>query len=208
MKNISQLTRLSGIRRYLTLMLLMPMICVADLNAQSPYKLSNTKENLIRVSGKSNVHDWSMNALNPTSEADFGSFDAEDNVPKTLTALSFSVNARNLKSEHASMDTRTYKVIKADANPKISFKLANAVITPVSKHKFTVKGTGALTIAGVVKTITMQVNGEVKADQSITCSGTQSIKLTDYGMEPPSFMLGAMKVGNELMISFTLNFKK
>jgi len=178
-----------------------------QVTAQSVYKLNPSKENVVKVSGTSNVHDWAMTAENPTSEAEFGPLTGNENVPKSLNSLSFSVNAKSLKSEHSSMDTRTYKVIKADDFPKISFKLGSAVISPVSKGKFSVKATGTLSIAGVSKTITMQVNGVVNADQSITCSGTQKLKLTDYSIQPPSFMLGAMKVGDELSISYNLNFK-
>ena len=208
MKTTSHLTRLSSIKRCLILTMLIPAACITNLYAQSSYKLGNAKENLVKVSGKSNVHDWTMNALNPTAEAEFGALNSDSNIPKSLTALSFSVNAKSLKSEHASMDNRTYKVIKADAHPKISFKLASATIASAGKNKFTVKANGALTIAGVTKNVTMQVNGEVKDDDSIVCTGNQPIRLTDYGMEPPSFMLGAMKVANELTINYSLNFKK
>jgi len=191
----------------MALLIFMGLASGQDLKAQSNYKLNAAKENLIRVSGKSNVHDWEMTANNPTCEADFGSLAGNENVPKTLSSLSFSVNAKSLKSEHSSMDTRTYKVIKADEHPKISFKLSNAVITPISKGKFSVKATGTLSIAGVSKMITMQVNSTVNPDQSITCTGTQRVKLTDYSIQPPSFMLGAMKVGDELSINYNLTFK-
>ena len=206
MKKMLHFTLFNPSLKYLAILVFVALVSGQQLQAQSNYKLSGSKENLIKVSGKSNVHDWTMNAENPAAEADFGSLNA-DNVPKSLTALSFSVNAKSLKSEHSSMDTRTYKVIKADDFPKISFKLSSAVISPVSKGKFTVKAAGTLTIAGVTKTISMQVNGTVNADQSITCTGVQKLKLTDYNIQPPSFMLGAMKVGDELSIAFNLNFK-
>jgi len=206
MKKMLRFTPFNSSLKYLSLLIFVALASGQQLQAQSSYKLSGSKENLVKVSGKSNVHDWTMNAENPVAEADFGPLNA-DNVPKSLTALSFSVNAKSLKSEHSSMDTRTYKVIKADAFPKISFKLSSAVISPVSKGKFTVKAVGTLTIAGVAKTINMQVNGSVNADHSITCTGIQKLKLTDYSIQPPSFMLGAMKVGDELSIAFNLNFK-
>ncbi|RDC55968.1 YceI family protein [Pedobacter chinensis] len=188
------------------------LFCIAagtinNLHAQVIYKLSSAKENIVKVSGKSNVHDWNMIAQNPTCEASFGPLTSDD-VPKSLSALSFTVNAKSLKSEHESMDSRTYKTIKADAFPQITFKLSDAVITPLQKGKFSIKASGTLTIAGVSKTISLLANGEVKPDNVIVCSGQEKIKLTDYNIQPPSFMLGAMKVADDLTISFTLNFKK
>jgi polyisoprenoid-binding protein YceI len=207
MKKMLQFNRLSTTLKYFSALIVTPLLFGTQLQAQDTYKLSGSKENVVKVSGTSNVHDWAMTAENPTCEANFGPLTGTENVPKNLTSLSFSVNAKSLKSEHSSMDNRTYKVIKADDFPKISFKLTSAVITPVSKGKFTVKGTGTLTIAGVAKTVTLLANGTVKADENIACTGTQKLKLTDYSIQPPSFMLGAMKVGDELSITYTLNFK-
>lgn len=54
----------------------------------------------------------------------------------------------------------------------------------------------------------MKVMVTVNSDRSITCHGTEKLILTDYGIDPPSFMLGAMKVGNNLSIQFDLNYTK
>lgn len=194
--------------KYLILLIFGSIAVSSNLQAQVSYKLNSSKDNLVKISGKSNVHDWTMNAENPVCEASFAAFSAEDNVPKSLTSLNFSVNAKSLKSESTSMNNRTYKAIKADAYPQITFKLREATVTPQQKNKFTVNATGTLTIAGVSKVISLQVNGEVKSDNTIVCSGQENIRLTDYGIQPPSFMLGAMKVGNDLSIAFTLHLKK
>jgi polyisoprenoid-binding protein YceI len=178
------------------------------LQAQDLYKLSSLKASSIKVLGTSNVHNWTMEAQNPTAEALFSTIAGDEDIPKNLSSLSFSVDANSLKSEHSSMDNRTYKTIKADAYPKITFKLISSVITPLKKNAFLIKATGLLTIAGTSKTIAMQVNGSLNEDNSITCSGQQKIKLTDFNIQPPSFMMGAMKVGDELTIQYGLNFKK
>jgi len=195
-----------NIIKLLSGILLISFISVVGVKAQGVYKLTNSADNSVKVLGSSNVHDWTMIAQNPVCEADFTS--AAGDVPKALKSFSFSVDAKSLKSEHSSMDDRTYKTIKADEFPKIVFKLTSATITPGVKEKFTINATGNLTIAGVTKVITLQVNGAVKSDNTINCSGSQKIKLTDFKISPPSFMLGAMKVKDDLTIQYNLNFKK
>jgi polyisoprenoid-binding protein YceI len=187
---------------------LITAVSVTGLRAQDLYKLSGSKENSIKVLGTSNVHDWTMEAQNPTAEALFSTLAGDEDIPKSLNSLSFSVGAKSLKSDRTSMDNRTYKTIKADTYPKITFKLVSSVITPVRKNVFLIKATGTLTIAGTSKTILMQVNGSMNGDNSITCSGQQKIKLTDFNIQPPSFMMGAMKVGDDLTIQYGLTFKK
>jgi len=187
---------------------LITAVSVTGLRAQDFYKLSGSKENSIKVLGTSNVHDWIMYAQNPIAEASFSAPAGDEGVPKNLYTLSFSVSAKGLKSEHTSMDNRAYKTIKAETYPTITFKLISSIITPVKKNTFLIKSTGTLSIAGTSKTIVMQVNGSMNDDNSITCSGQQKIKLTDFNIQPPSFLMGAMKVGDDLTIQYGLTFKK
>ena len=140
------------------------------------------------------------------SHGDF-KFDAQNNLTK-LTSFSFNVAARTLKSGKSSLDNRTYKAMKADEFPKVFYKLTNAVITRTQKNKYTIKSTGDLTIAGESRPVTIDLDVVVNADNTITCSGTEKLKLTDYKLTPPSYMLGAMKVYNDLSIHFNLQYKK
>jgi polyisoprenoid-binding protein YceI len=170
-------------------------------NAQSVYKLTAGKDASIKVLGTSNVHDWELKSTSMESQ---GEFKLDDNQ---LRSFSFSLNAKSLKSEHESMDNRTYKTMKADQYPKVTYKLASAVVTQVQKNKYAIKTTGELTIAGVTQTINMTVSAIINADNTISCTGSENIKLTDYKIDPPSFMLGAMKVKNDLTIQFNLTYK-
>ncbi|MGZ3757885.1 MAG: YceI family protein [Mucilaginibacter sp.] len=174
------------------------------VKAQVNYKLISGKDINIKVLGSSNVHDWNMASSKIESQGDFK---VEGDVLHALSSFTLSLDAKSLKSEHELMDSRTYKAIKADQFPKITYKLNSATITQVQKGKYSIKTTGDLTIAGATQNITMIVTAVVNADNTITCTGSQNLKLTDYKIDPPSFMLGAMKVKNELTVQFNLVYK-
>jgi len=184
------------------LLVLSPVITLA----QTRYELAAAKNNNIKVSGTSNVHDWTMTAKDVESTGTF-KFNSRDELID-LTALKFAVAAKSLKSGKSSMDGRTYKSIKADEFPKISYQLTFATVTMIQANKYAIQATGTLTIAGKTQSIAMKVMALVNADRSISCHGTEKLMLTDYGIEPPSFMLGAMKVGNDLIIQFDLTYNK
>jgi len=173
--------------------------------AQTIYKAANAKDCFIKVLGSSNIHDWTMTSVNCDSQGDFK---FEGDQLKSISSFTLLVDAKSLKSEHSGMDERTYKTIKAEQFPKIVFKLTSVVITPLVKNKFAVKAKGDLTIAGATQTIVMDVTATINADNTITCSGSQKLQLKDYKIDPPSFMLGAMKVANDLNIQFNINYKK
>jgi polyisoprenoid-binding protein YceI len=184
------------------LFLLSPQVIMA----QSVYKVTPNKNAKVIVNGQSNVHDWEMTSTEIESQGSF-KFNAKDELTG-LSAFNFSVLAKSLKSGKPSMDTRTYKSLKAEEFSKITYKLTFAEVTMVQANKYSIQTTGVLTIAGKTQSISMKVMALVNADQSISCHGTEKLTLTDYGIEPPSFMLGAMKVGNDLIIKFDLSYTK
>ena len=186
----------------IVLFMLSPMM----LMAQSSYKLATAKDNSIKVLGKSNVHDWTMVAKGLESSGTF-KFNGNNELVD-LTSLKFSVLAKSLKSEKTSMDERTYKAMKADQFPKVTYQLTFATVTMVQANKYSIQTSGNLAIAGKTQVIAMKVMALVNADGSITCHGQENLILTDYGIQPPSFMLGAMKVGNDLSIQFNLTYTK
>ncbi len=174
--------------------------------AQTRYELGPGNGNTITVAGTSNVHDWTMTAKEVESNGTF-KFNSRNELTD-VTALSFTVVAKSLKSEKSSMDSRTYTSIKANQFPKINYQQTSATVTMVQANKYSILTSGTLTIAGKSQPISMKTSALVNADGSISCHGTEKLKLTDYGIEPPSFMLGAMKVGNDLVIQFNLSYNK
>ena len=170
------------------------------VKAQANYKLA--PGTTIKVLGTSNVHDWTMISNAVESQGQF------DLPGHNLPALSLRLAVTSLKSEHTSMDDRTYTAVNAKKYPDISFKLTSAEVVPGGNNSYLIKAKGDLTIAGVTKPVSVDVTAVTGADNAITCSGSKNIQLTDYGIKPPTFMLGAMKVHNDLTIQFNLIYKK
>ncbi|MCB0855839.1 MAG: YceI family protein, partial [Bacteroidetes bacterium] len=67
-------------------------------------------------------------------------------------------------------------------------------------------GKGQLTIAGVTKTITLNADCKVSDNGQITCTGSKKIKMSDYGIDPPTAMFGTIKTGDDLTIVFSAGF--
>jgi polyisoprenoid-binding protein YceI len=105
------------------------------------------------------------------------------------------------------MDSRAYNALKADKFATITFISQSAVIIPGQNNQFRIKSTGNLTIAGVAQPVVLTTACQVNADGSIVCNGSTPLKMTDYQIKPPSFMLGALKTGDRLTIDFSLIFK-
>jgi polyisoprenoid-binding protein YceI len=174
----------------------------------SNYKIENTKESDMKLSGTSTLHDWTMSTPTFTSEAEFDISTSNDHSLTALKSLTFSLAVRNLKSDSKAMDKNAYKALKADQHTNITYRLTSATVTDSKEKSYLIKTQGSLQVAGVTKEVSIDVYCTVNKDASITCSGSNKLKMTDYQVKPPSFMLGAMKTGDALTLDFKLVYKR
>lgn len=189
-------------------LIVIAVICLVAtqlVQAQTTYKLATGQDVYIKVSGSSNVHDWTM--ISTLMESN-GVFTTGAQTLTAIKSFNFQLAVKSLKSEHKTMDSRMYKSVNESKYPTISYKLISATITQTSKGKCLIESKGELTIGGATQPITMEVTAAVNFDNSITINGSKKIQLTDYGITPPSFMLGTMKVYNDLTIQFNITYKK
>lgn len=92
------------------------------------------------------------------------------------------------------MDNKVYDALKADKAPNISF---TATSLSVGKGNLA----GKLTIAEVTKDVSFPVN-VVKNGASYNITGTENLKLSDFGMERPGFM--GVKTGDAIKVTVNI----
>ena len=159
----------------------------------------------VRLTGTSTLHDWEMKAAKGSSEVAFV-LDPAGKIT-SISRLSFTLPATSLKSDHTAMDNNTYKALNTDKNPNISFVLTSGTVTPTGGDNYQLNCVGKLTIAGTVKETDLVAVGKYNpADKSFTVTGVKKMKMTDYNVKPPTVMLGAIKTGNDIAISYNLKF--
>jgi hypothetical protein len=183
------------------------LFCFVNLSGQGKHTLSNSKSTM-SLSGTSSLHDWIMHSKGFTSETVFTFDSGKGKELSGIQSLEFSLPAENLKSDKKGLDKNAHKALKTSQHKNIIYKMKSSKVSHFKGETFLVSAAGNLTIAGVTKLVTLKVNCTVNADKSITCSGTQKLKLTDFDITPPSFMLGAMKTGNDVVLDFSLIYTK
>lgn len=171
----------------------------STVQAQTPFKVASGS--VIKVNGTSNIHDWIMTANAFSCD---GTFTLKGDELADVSSLNFSLPVANLKGKEDLLTTRAHKALKAEQYNKITFKLIDASVVPQQK---VIKATGNLSIAGVTKTVTLQTNYTIDGDELI-CKGSKAIKMTDFNIKAPTFMMGALKVANEVTVDIVLKLKK
>ncbi len=188
----------------LTIFFIAAFLLNSNANAQTKYTV---KSYTLLVNGTSNVHDWSSKA---TSINVTGDFAINNGSIEKINSASVNVVAKSLKSTKNSdlMDDRTYSTIKADKFPYITFIMTKVASIQKNGAETVVTVSGNLTIAGVSKPTDLVLKCKVLASGDLEISGSKKIQMSNHGIKPPSFMLGAMKVADDITISYDVVLKK
>jgi polyisoprenoid-binding protein YceI len=187
--------------------ILLSAIAILSISAttlvESKYVLS--KNYTVTILGTSNLHNW--NETVETVSGD-GSVTWNEDGSFNLDAINLKMEVHSIKSDMGSiMNNNTYKALKADKNPEIIFTLT----TPINSVKAgsetaIISAKGTLTIAGITKPIDMNVKVSIKDHTLLSFEGSQTIKMTDYGISPPTALFGTLKTGDGITISFKTSF--
>lgn len=191
-----------GKARTLGLLFSLSLSCLLT-SAQVRY--NGTAASLL-VSGTSTLHDWTMKSAKAECTAIFN-FDAAGQI-SGLTTLNFTTPVNSLKSDHKAMDKNAYKALKTDKAPVIIYTLSSVNVSPGTGGTVTVTCVGKLTIAGATRDAQLVTTCKQNADNTISVAGTEKISMKDFSVDPPTFMLGTIKTGNDITLAFNLTLKR
>ncbi len=107
----------------------------------------------------------------------------------TVTAAAFTVDVSKLTSDQSRRDQRIHSQgLESDRYPTATFQLTTPIALPAAAaggQAINVSATGALTIHGVTKTVTIPIDARVSGSQ-IELVGSIAFPFSDFGMTPPS----------------------
>lgn len=163
-------------------------------------ELNFLPENRIKIDGDSTMRKYSAEAKVFEISAQAKEVpELNSGLPWTPIILVMKLEVKNLKSGEGLLDDHMHENLKADKHPSIEVKLEAFNFT-----KNTVTAFGTLKVAGVEKPI--ELKSEILIDGStLKIKGKKLVLMTDYGIEPPTMMMGTLKTDNQIEISFDVN---
>lgn len=173
----------------------------------TPLKLQ--PDSRIWVEGTSTTKSWSCKAA--TLDADIVAINADAatavvNGEKAVRSVTLRVASPKLDCGNGTMTGHALKAIKANEHKTITFTLTSYDLAKaLDGTKGTLKGT--LTLGGVTKPVSIVAVAKPAAGGQLRITGSHALKMSDYGLKPPSLMMGAMKVGNDVTVGFDLVLK-
>ena len=172
------------------------------LTEGQPFELSKIGT-AIEIKGTSSLHDWTMDLK------DFNSgfqIKQEGSSIKSIDNITFSCKAKDIKSESTLMDNKAYNALKAKEFPDIKFIGLSTTGLTLDGDKFTGNLNGKLSVAGETHDITVPFNGTFVNNNTINITASTDIAMSSFNITPPTALLGALKTGDKISVSFTLEF--
>ncbi len=157
------------------------------------------------ILGTSNLRNWEDTVGSVTGMMVIGSNDA---AAVDLYSLLIKMKVSSIKSSlGTALDNKTYRALKAAANPEIIFRVDVPVkIKQINPGEGAIILKGYLTLAGKCRAVIMQVNALKLENGNLQFEGSEAINMSDYGIKPPSTFFGAIKARPEIIINFKTNF--
>jgi|WetSurMetagenome_2_1015567.scaffolds.fasta_scaffold49730_2 hypothetical protein len=189
--------------RILILILTVPVL---NLEGQSFAMVRDSSA--IRIAGTSNLHEWKMDLRNFDCTA---SFDLDGHGLAGITSATFKGNSNDLRSDNSMMDRKAHEALKSKTDPAISFTLSWPVKISAEGQDFKTDVTGDLVIAGKSNKFTIPVSGSLRninGKERIDVIGSTRVSMKSFSISPPTFMMGALKTGDVVTVSFSIQFEE
>jgi polyisoprenoid-binding protein YceI len=125
---------------------------------------------------------------------------------KAIRAVTVTVPAEQMDCGNGTMNEHMRKALKAKDAPTIEFKLTGY---DVAKGDAGVQGTlnGTLTLGGQTRPVSIAAQAADAVGGLLRVSGSYTLKMTEFGLKPPSLMMGTMKVDDDVTVNFDLFLK-
>jgi polyisoprenoid-binding protein YceI len=189
----------------LTLAALLPAL--AGSSSRAPIEMQ--PESRLWIAGTSTVRSFQCQAASFEAKLESAGNTAVEALlagDKALSSVVVTVPVEKLDCKNGTMNEHMRKALKAAQHPAVVFRV-DAYELAKSADGVAVTLTGALTLGGVEKPVTVTARAKQGENGTLLVSGTHEVRMTEFGLKPPTLMLGTMKVDERVKVGFDIVLK-
>jgi polyisoprenoid-binding protein YceI len=169
-------------------------VALALLGAQPAAAQSSTID--FTVSGSSTVRSWTCSARGSVAITAGGSSKPVPGFPNGVQTATVTVPLKAFTCPNEEMTQHLNEGMKSDKFPEVVYRLERYEVAGGQ-----VQATGTMTIAGVTQPVSFPLT-LVQTPQGVQVEGNTRLEFATFKLDPPTVMLGLMKVGPQIRIAF------
>jgi polyisoprenoid-binding protein YceI len=194
------------VQAIVALVMLLPTLAAAPRHDPA---LDLQPESRLWVAGTSTVRAFQCQAGAFDAKIESSGVDAVGAVlagEKAVSTIEVTVPAEKLDCRNGTMNEHMRKALKAKEFPTVVFRAASYDLSRTGES-VAVTLNGSLTLGGLEKPITVKAQAKPGPDGTLIVSGTREVRMTEFGLKPPTLMLGTMKVDEKITVGFEVVLK-
>ena len=185
-------------------------VAAASAGAQSPSAIRLRLEpgSELSISGTSSMHPFECKTTKMNAYVDVDPAYTKDltKVQRPIVSVQVNIAVKSLSCGNKTMDKNMYATLQADKpeNQIIKYTLSGYDVINAAPTEFSAKTNGTLVIGGKAKVIAMTIVAERLGNGKASAKGEDTLLMSDFGIKPPTFMFGTLKVHDEIKVKFNL----
>jgi hypothetical protein len=166
-------------------------------------------QSMLQIQGKTNVNSFQCYCAPPASVVGFNAESSSETQKINFKKAALTVLTKSLDCRHKIMNRDMYQTLKAEHYPTITLSISQVLI-PIHSINARWKLTGPiateayLTLAGIKRKIDLLVTISQPFSNIYRFTAKKSLLLTDFGLTPPTALMGMVKVKNEIILDIDL----
>lgn len=200
----------------LYLLLIVVVVIAPGVSGQSPAPGGNTEKLRYSIVKSSELY------LQGTTNVNTFKCDCEDRFSAQETEVEhkgavvkfrntrLSMTTRKFNCKNAKMDRDMHKALKAEQFPKMTIDLLETRQNPdhlKGSGWFDVDAKVLITITGVPKQKQIKAQARKLSPNQYALKGSETVLMTEFGIEPPEAMFGLIKVHDPITFHFNLTIQ-
>jgi hypothetical protein len=180
----------------------LPPLGATETADPMPLKLGSAR---VTIAGHSNIDEFTASTLD-ARVVEFTLKPGARDVfaPGAIETFDMVVRAASLTTFHEGFDRDLHAALKTAAFPDVTFRLS---WIETAAAFGTYRAVGILQIAGVEKDVALDLQATHSAS-AILVNGKTTLRMTDFGIAPPSLFLGLVQVSPTITVTFETVFVK
>lgn len=179
-----------------TAALMVTLLAFGGADAQQYSMAEGAAVGRITVSGGSTVRSWSCDVtqFNASVRSTVAGV-----LPTGREQASFTIPVRAIDCRNRTMNGHLREALEGDEHPEIRLDVTSYTIVDAATLRANVR----LEVGGQVTPITVDAS-YVQGEGVLRVHGEKRLRMTQLGVEPPTLMLGTLRVHDDVRIGFDL----
>lgn len=176
--------------------------------AQGQVRVALQDGSRIWIEGSSNVNAFTCRAREIQGQGRVPDMTGTSDTDATTRAeIALTVPVRTFDCGKRQMNEDLYQALQVRSHPTIHYELdeAEVVARPQGTDAtYRLEARGYLTIAGTTRPVTLDLTARRLAEGRFRAQGSLPLLMTDFGVEPPTALLGLVRAHDRIVVRFDL----